>query len=106
MWTRADVPDQSGRLAVVTGANSGLGYETARGLAAAGAQVVLACRSEQRGEQAAGRLRAELPAAQVDVRRLDLADLAGVDAFATAFARDHDRLDLLVNNAGLMAVDQ
>ena len=106
MWTRADIPPQTGRLAVVTGANAGLGYEIAQGLAAAGAAVVLACRSEQRAEAAAGRLRDSVPGAQVDVRRLDLADLASVAAFADGLAADHDRLDLLVNNAGLMAVDE
>ncbi len=106
MWTRADIPDLTGRLAVVTGANAGLGYEIARGLGAAGARVVLACRSEQRGEAAAVRLRSAVPGATVDVRRLDLADLAGVAAFADALAGEHDRLDLLVNNAGLMAVDE
>jgi NAD(P)-dependent dehydrogenase (short-subunit alcohol dehydrogenase family) len=106
MWTRADIPAQTGRLAVVTGANAGLGYEIARGLAAAGAQVVLACRSEQRAEAAAGRLREAVPGASVDVRRLDLADLASVRAFADGLAAEHDRLDLLVNNAGLMAVDE
>ena len=106
MWTRADIPPQTGRLAVVTGANAGLGYEIAHGLAAAGARVVLACRNEQRGEAAAGRLLDTVPGAQVDVRRLDLADLASVAAFAGALAADHQRLDLLVNNAGLMAVDE
>jgi protochlorophyllide reductase len=106
MWTPADIPDQTDRLAVVTGANSGLGYEIARSLAAAGAQVVLACRSEQRGEAAAERIRDAAPAARVAVRRLDLADLASIDGFADGVAREHDRLDLLVNNAGLMAVDE
>src|SRR3954451_679750 len=106
MWTPADIPDQTGRLAVVTGANSGLGYEIARSLAGAGAQVVLACRNEQRGEAAAGRVRDAVPGARVAVRRLDLADLASIDAFADRVAREHDRLDLLVNNAGLMAVDE
>jgi NAD(P)-dependent dehydrogenase (short-subunit alcohol dehydrogenase family) len=106
MWTVADIPDQTGRLAVVTGANSGLGLEISRVLAASGAEVVLACRSEQRGEAAAGHLRSVVPGARVGVRRLDLADLASVDAFAAGLAADVDRLDLLVNNAGLMAVDE
>lgn len=108
-WNASDIPDQSGRTAVVTGANSGIGYVTARELARRGARVVLACRSEDRGTQALERLRAEVPSAAAEFGRLDLADLRSVRAFAESYARDEEDgggLDLLVNNAGLMALPQ
>ncbi len=105
-WTEADIPDQSGRTAVVTGSNQGLGFEIARALAARGAHVVLACRTPAKAEDAAARIRAAACGAQVSVRRLDLADLGSVWAFAEGLSSEHDRLDLLVNNAGLMAVDE
>ncbi|MEU0003420.1 oxidoreductase [Streptomyces sp. NPDC006314] len=101
-WTTTDIPDLTGRVAVVTGANSGLGYVTARELARRGARVVLGCRSEARGRQAVERLVGEVPQASVELGRLDLGDLASVREFADRLP--HDRLDLLVNNAGLMAV--
>lgn len=103
-WTTTDIPDQTGRVAVVTGANVGLGYETARELARKGAAVVMACRNTEKAERAAARLRAEQPSARLEVSRLDLADLASVRAFADRLGAAHDRLDLLVNNAGIMAV--
>ena len=104
-WTASDIPDQTGRTAVVTGANSGLGYVTARELARRGAQVVLGCRDETRGKEAEARLRAELPGAELRVERLDLADLASVREFARSYgAHSGGRLDLLVNNAGVMAL--
>ncbi|MFE0255177.1 oxidoreductase [Streptomyces sp. NPDC059010] len=101
-WNTLDIPDQSGRVAVVTGANSGLGYVTARELTRRGARVVLACRSEARGAAARDRMAAEVPGADVELRRLDLGDLASVREFAETFP--YDRLDLLVNNAGVMAL--
>lgn len=101
-WSARDIPDQSGRLAVVTGANSGLGLVTARELARRGARVVLACRSEARGSAALERLRAEVPGAAAEVRPLDLGDLGSVRRFADALSCD--RIDLLVNNAGVMAL--
>ena len=101
-WNLGDIPDQSGRVAVVTGANSGLGYATARGLALRGARILLACRSEQRGAEALARLHSEVPSALAEIRPLDLADLASVRSFAAGY--DADRLDLLINNAGVMAV--
>ncbi|WP_328452735.1 oxidoreductase [Streptomyces sp. NBC_00386] len=101
-WSAKDMPGQRGRVAVVTGANSGLGLVTARELARGGARVVLACRSETRGREAAERIAAEVPAAEVEFARLDLGDLASVREFADSFS--YDRLDLLVNNAGVMAL--
>ncbi|MDI5961459.1 oxidoreductase [Streptomyces sp. SL13] len=101
-WNETDIPDQSGRTAVVTGANSGIGYCAARGLARRGARVLLACRSERRGQAAAERLRAEVPGARTAYRHLDLSDLTSVRDFAGDF--EGDRLDLLVNNAGVMGV--
>ena len=103
-WSIADIPDLSGRVAVVTGANSGLGLQTTRGLATAGARVVMACRSRDRGQQALETLQAELPGAELDLRELDLADLSSVRAFAEGLGRDHERVDILVNNAGVMAI--
>ncbi len=99
------MPDLSGRDAVVTGANSGLGYCTARELARRGARVVLACRSEARGAAALDRLAAEVPSADARVWRLDLGDLGSVREFARRHERERGgRLDLLVNNAGVMAL--
>jgi NAD(P)-dependent dehydrogenase (short-subunit alcohol dehydrogenase family) len=100
-WTASDIPDQTGRLAVVTGANSGLGKSIARELGRAGATVVIAVRNTDKGEQAAADIRREVASAELSVQRLDLADLASVRSFAQAF--DHDHLDVLVNNAGIMA---
>lgn len=102
-WTEADIPDQSGKTVIVTGANTGIGYETARVLAEKGARVVLACRSEERGRGAVRRIEAEQPAGSAELMLLDLADLDAVRAFADEFGKEHDRLDLLVNNAGVMA---
>ncbi|MGL4745840.1 MAG: oxidoreductase [Dermatophilaceae bacterium] len=95
----------SGRRAVVTGANAGLGWEVARGLAARGASVMLACRSIAKADDARRGLLDAVPGADLEVRRLDLADLDSVAAFANAVLAD-GRLDLLVNNAGLMAIDE
>jgi NAD(P)-dependent dehydrogenase (short-subunit alcohol dehydrogenase family) len=103
-WTTADIPDQTGRTAVVTGANSGLGYQTALALAKAGATVVLACRDAKRGEAALERLRTAVPDAgdRLQLRTLDLADLDSVRTFAEGLAGQ--QLDLLINNAGVMAL--
>jgi NAD(P)-dependent dehydrogenase (short-subunit alcohol dehydrogenase family) len=102
-WTAEQIPDQAGRTAVVTGANSGLGLVAARELARAGAKVVLACRNSEKGAAAAGSIRAAVPGASVAVEGLDLADLASVRAFAERFGSDREGLDLLINNAGVMA---
>lgn len=101
-WNENAIPDQRGRVAVVTGANSGLGYVTARELARKGARVVLACRSEARGSAAADRIVAEVPGAEAQFGQLDLGNLASVREFAATFP--YERLDLLVNNAGVMAM--
>jgi NAD(P)-dependent dehydrogenase (short-subunit alcohol dehydrogenase family) len=103
-WTAADAPDQSGRRAIVTGANSGLGLQIALELARRGADVVLACRNVEKGENAAATIRAAAPGAQVGVGVLDLASLDSVRNFAKSYEDEHDGLDLLVNNAGVMAL--
>jgi NAD(P)-dependent dehydrogenase (short-subunit alcohol dehydrogenase family) len=101
-WTAADVPGQSGRIAVVTGANSGIGFEAAAVLARRGAHTVLACRDAGKAEDAVARLSAAVPEASVSVVRLDLASLASVRAAADQILAAYDRIDLLINNAGLM----
>ncbi|HVT63660.1 MAG TPA: oxidoreductase [Mycobacteriales bacterium] len=103
-WTAQDIPDQSGRVAVVTGANSGLGYHTALELARHGARVVVASRSDVKGKEAVARLIAEVPDADVDLRGLDLADLASVRSFADGIQASYPSVDLLINNAGVMAI--
>lgn len=102
-WTADRIPDQSARVAVVTGANSGLGLATTRALARRGGHVILAVRDEAKGRRAAEEITAEQPGAGLEVRRLDLADLDSVRAFADRIRADHPRLDVLVNNAGVMA---
>ncbi|MFC3493943.1 oxidoreductase [Glycomyces rhizosphaerae] len=102
-WTAADIPDQTGRTVVVTGANSGLGIETARALAGRGAHVIMTARSEAKGRAAAEDIRAGFPRANLEVRTLDLEDLDSVAAFADKLTVDRGRLDLLINNAGVMA---
>lgn len=102
VWTANDIPDQAGRTAVVTGANSGVGLEVARELAHRGALVVLACRDLTRAVAAQRRLQSELPGARAEIMELDLAGLASVHRFAERFREGHQRLDLLVNNAGVI----
>jgi NAD(P)-dependent dehydrogenase (short-subunit alcohol dehydrogenase family) len=101
-WTFDDIPDQRGRTVIVTGANTGIGLETARMLALKGAHVVLACRSRDKGQAALDRILTEKPSASAALELLDLSDLESVATFAAGFARTHDRLDLLINNAGVM----
>ena len=103
-WATSDVPNLEGKTVVVTGGNSGIGFETARVLADRGALTVLACRSEERGERAVRRILDGTPGCHTEVMVVDLADLASIERFAERFADQHDRLDVLVNNAGIMAV--
>jgi NAD(P)-dependent dehydrogenase (short-subunit alcohol dehydrogenase family) len=102
-WTAERIPDQSGRTAVVTGANSGLGLVTARELARNGARVVMACRNLDKGHEAVEAIRSNVPDAQLQLDELDLASLASVRSFADRYTATHDGLDLLINNAGVMA---
>jgi NAD(P)-dependent dehydrogenase (short-subunit alcohol dehydrogenase family) len=101
-WTTADIPDQSGRVAVITGANTGLGYETALALAEHGAHVVLAVRNLDKGKDAAARITANGPRGEVALQELDLTSLESVRAAAQQLRSGHDRIDLLINNAGVM----
>jgi NAD(P)-dependent dehydrogenase (short-subunit alcohol dehydrogenase family) len=101
-WTTADIPDQTGRTAVITGANTGLGYETAAALAAKGAQVVLAVRNLEKGKDAARRIKQSAPGAQVTLQELDLTSLDSIRAAADQLRFDHESIDLLINNAGVM----
>jgi len=104
-WTSAQIPDQGGRTAIVTGANSGLGLSAARELARHGAKVVLACRNAEKGAAAVSEIESAVPGAQVELAELDLGSLASVEAFAGAFRARHgaEGLDLMINNAGVMA---
>jgi NAD(P)-dependent dehydrogenase (short-subunit alcohol dehydrogenase family) len=105
-WTEKDIPDLSGRTAVVTGANGGLGFQTALALAGAGAHVVLAARDPGKTADAEARIRARHPSASLEVVPLDLGDLSAVSTAASAVLAAHERVDLLVNNAGVMAMPQ
>ncbi len=103
-WTADDIPDQRGRVALVTGANSGIGFEAAAALAAKGAHVVLACRDAGKAKGAFDAIRARRADASLEVQALDLASLASIRACADRVIAEHARLDLLVNNAGVMAI--
>ncbi|KAF9138311.1 hypothetical protein BGX30_009295 [Mortierella sp. GBA39] len=100
-WTEDHMPDQTGRVAIVTGSNSGIGWEAARVLATKGATVIMACRSIANANTAADQIKALKPLGKVVVMKLDLGDLESVHAFAAAFRQHYDRLDLLINNAGV-----
>ena len=102
-WTVADIPDLTGKTAVITGANSGVGYETALELARHDAFTIIACRSASRGEAALHRIKKSAPSSKVELMILDLGDLASINAFAQLFSEAHDQLDILINNAGIMA---
>jgi NAD(P)-dependent dehydrogenase (short-subunit alcohol dehydrogenase family) len=103
-WGIDQIPPQDGRVAIVTGANSGLGYQAARALALKGARVIMACRNLEKAEMARQRLLRESPAKEPEVWELDLASLKAVNRFALKFLESGSRLDLLINNAGMMAI--
>jgi NAD(P)-dependent dehydrogenase (short-subunit alcohol dehydrogenase family) len=105
-WSATDIPDQSGRVAVVTGANGGLGLETARELARKRAQVVMAVRNQQKAEEAVADIRASVPDASLQLVSLDLGSQASVREAAAQILREHERIDLLVNNAGVMGIPE
>lgn len=101
-WNESNIPDQSGRVAIVTGANSGIGWDTARMLAQRGATVIMACRNLDKATSAADKIRALKPSGKVIVMQLNLGDLDSVRAFTSEFRSQFNRLDLLINNAGVM----
>src|ERR1700691_4328740 len=101
-WSIADIPSQNGKLAVVTGATGGLGYETAIALARAGAEVLVTGRNAEKGRVAIERIKRAVPSAKVRFAMLDLASLASVRAFAASMITNGRPLDLLINNAGVM----
>lgn len=101
-WTTANMPDLTGKVIIVTGANSGIGLEAAKEFARKDAQTILACRSMDKAQVALAELQAEIPNAQAEIMQLDLASLASVRRFVETFKAKYDRLDVLVNNAGIM----
>ena len=103
-WTTANIPDLTGKVMIVTGANSGIGFEEAKEFARKGAQVIMACRSMDKAQDAMYKILGEIPDARVEIMQLDLASLNSVRQFAEAFKLKYDRLDVLVNNAGIMMV--
>lgn len=105
-WTPDEIPDLTGKVALVTGANSGIGYWTALHLARHGARVVMACRSPERATEALGDLRTAVPTGEFEILPLDLADLASVRAAAAEYRDRHTRLDVLCNNAGVAMVSK
>ncbi len=105
-WAFDDIPDQTGKYVVVTGANSGLGFETTKAMAAKGATVVMACRNEEKAAQAASAIRDTVPNAPLEVRKLDLSDQDSITAFADEMLTQDKPIDVLFNNAGVMAMPE
>ncbi|MGY8701432.1 MAG: oxidoreductase [Candidatus Poseidoniales archaeon] len=101
-WSAANIPDQSGRVIIITGANSGIGFWMAKHLAQKGARIIMACRSEERAKLAQEKIINHQPDAKIDIEILDLASLKSVKGFSEKFHQKHDRLDILINNAGVM----
>lgn len=102
-WTFENIPDLQGKTIIVTGGNSGLGYESVKAFALKGATVILACRNLAKGEKAKNEILKTNPSGEIQVMQLDLANLTSVEAFAKKFASEHKQLDVLLNNAGIMA---
>lgn len=102
-WSIEQMPEQTGKTVLITGANSGIGFEAAKALATKGAEVILACRNPQKGEAALAEIQQALPAAKVSLMALDLASLKSVEEFSAAFKERYKKLDILINNAGVMA---
>ena len=105
-WTEENIPDQTGRVVLITGANSGIGYEAARALAQHGATVVMGCRNRAKAEDAVAAIAETDPSGTTEILEMDLSDLDSVRQAATEFLSTHDRLDVLINNAGLMATPE
>lgn len=103
-WAHKDIPDQQGKIVVITGGNSGIGYEAGLALAEKNANVILTARDVIKGNKAADEIRKKYPQAQVNVAMLDLADLKSIHAFVETFLAKHKKLDVLINNAGVMAI--
>lgn len=103
-WTAENIPDLSGKVIIVTGANSGIGFEAAKEFARNGAETILACRNLEKATKALNRIKSEIPDAKAEVIQLDLASIKSIHKFAEKFKKNYKRLDVLVNNAGIMAV--
>ena len=101
-WTTENIPSLAGKTAIVTGSNSGIGFEAAKALAAKNAKVIMACRNTEKGEKAAAEIRSLYPGSNIIVAELNLGHLASVRTFAGNFLQENDRLDMLINNAGIM----
>ena len=101
-WTSDQIADQKGRLVIITGATSGIGKEAARVLAGKRARVVIGARNQAKAEKVLSETLSEFPEADISARPLDLSDLSSVESFATSILNDFDRLDVLINNAGIM----
>ena len=104
IWTTEDIPDLTGKVIIVTGANSGIGFEAAREFTRNGAQTILACRNLEKGQTALDQIKVEIPDASAELMQLDLASLESIQQFVEAFKAKYDRLDVLLNNAGIMMV--
>jgi NAD(P)-dependent dehydrogenase (short-subunit alcohol dehydrogenase family) len=103
-WTMDNIPDLTGKVVIVTGANSGIGFEAAKAFARKGARAILACRNMEKAQAALTQIQAEIPDASAEIMHLDLANLKSVHQFADVFKAKYDRLDVLLNNAGIMMV--